>query len=459
MISFEALDLIAPIQKALVTQGYTHPTPIQAQAIPYILEGKDLLGCAQTGTGKTAAFAIPILQLLEQQPKAPGQRRIKALIVTPTRELAIQIAESFEDYGKNLSLKTTVIFGGVNQKPQVDALRRGVDILVATPGRLLDLMQQKYISLKDINLFVLDEADRMLDMGFIHDVKRLIAALPREKQTLFFSATMPPVIQKLADEILHHPVKVAVTPESTTAETINQKVYMVDKNNKNDLLLHVLKDKAITSALVFTRTKHGADKVVKVLEKHHIGAAAIHGNKSQNARQKALDHFKTRQIRVLVATDIAARGIDIDELMYVVNFEIPNIPETYVHRIGRSGRAGAKGIALSFCDIDEVAFLKDIQKIIGKSIPEAEEHPYPMKNFTALPSEKKGKKTPVPRGHHKREKPAQVPSFSSATGRGNEAPSAKKAARSSQAVGRSTNTHSPAFKRRREDFSRGNSAD
>lgn len=391
MISFDELDLINPIKKALQTEGYTKPTPIQAQAIPLVLDGNDLLGCAQTGTGKTAAFAIPIIQLLHNSShqQAKGTRAIRALIVTPTRELAIQIADSFAAYGKNTPLKYAVIFGGVGQKAQTDALAKGVDILIATPGRLLDLMNQRYISLKSINLFVLDEADRMLDMGFIHDVKKLIAALPAKRQSLFFSATMPPVIQKLASEILKDPVKVEVTPESSTADTINQFVYMVDRDNKNKLLIHILEDKNIKTALVFTKTKHGADKVVKMLLNHGVKAAAIHGNKSQNARQRALEEFKSHKIRVLVATDIAARGIDVDDLAYVVNYEIPNIPETYVHRIGRTGRAGANGTAFSFCDIDEKEFLQDIQKIIGKTIPKAEENPFPMTKFTATPSAKK----------------------------------------------------------------------
>jgi ATP-dependent RNA helicase RhlE len=421
MISFDELDLINPIKKALQTEGYTKPTPIQAQAIPLVLEGNDLLGCAQTGTGKTAAFAIPIIQLLHtsSHQQAKGTRAIRALIVTPTRELAIQIADSFAAYGKNTPLKYAVIFGGVGQKAQTDALAKGVDILIATPGRLLDLMNQRYISLKSINLFVLDEADRMLDMGFIHDVKKLIAALPTKRQSLFFSATMPPVIQKLASEILKNPVKVEVTPESSTADTINQFVYMVDRVNKNKLLIHILEDKNIKTALVFTKTKHGADKVVKMLLNHGVKAAAIHGNKSQNARQRALEEFKSHKIRVLVATDIAARGIDVDDLAYVVNYEIPNIPETYVHRIGRTGRAGANGTAFSFCEIEEKEFLQDIQKIIGKTIPKAEDNPFPMTKFTALPKTKKGGKS----GKSKtaaQHKPAQ------GNAKNNTAPTAKK---------------------------------
>jgi ATP-dependent RNA helicase RhlE len=392
MISFEELDLIDPIKKALKTEGYTKPTPIQAQSIPLILAGNDLLGCAQTGTGKTAAFAIPIIQLLMKQTPVKGLRSIRTLIVTPTRELAIQIGESFGAYGKNTHLKYTVVFGGVGQKAQTDALQKGVDILVATPGRLLDLMNQRFITLKDINIFVLDEADRMLDMGFIHDVKKLIAALPAKRQSLFFSATMPPAIQKLSGDILKNPLKVEVTPESSTADTINQSVYMVDRDNKNSLLLHLIEDKNLQTVLVFTKTKHGADKVVKMLLHKNIKAAAIHGNKSQNARQRALDEFKTKKIRVLVATDIAARGIDIDELAHVINYEIPNIPETYVHRIGRTGRAGSNGTAYSFCEIDEKEFLQDIQKIIGKTIPKVDDHPFPMTKFTASPSNKKGKR-------------------------------------------------------------------
>lgn len=385
-MTFSELELIEPIQKALKTLGYTNPTPIQSQAIPLLLQERDLLGCAQTGTGKTAAFAIPILQLLHKQgPQQKGSRKIKALIVTPTRELAIQIGESFADYGKNLHLSHTVVFGGVGQKAQTDVLQRGVDILVATPGRLLDLINQRFISLRDINFFVLDEADRMLDMGFIHDVKKLIALLPAKRQSLFFSATMPPAITKLANTILNNPVRVEVTPVSSTADTINQFLYYVDKGNKNGLLLHILEDKAIKTALVFTRTKHGADKIVKVLNAKGIKSAAIHGNKSQNARQNALAQFKDQTLRVLVATDIAARGIDIDELAHVINYEIPNISETYVHRIGRTGRAGANGTALSFCDAEEKEFLKDIHKLINKNIPVIEDHPFP---FTGARSEK-----------------------------------------------------------------------
>jgi len=378
-MSFENLKLIEPILRALKTEGYTTPTPIQEQSIPIILQQKDLLGCAQTGTGKTAAFAIPIIQLLYQDRlQHKEQKTIKALILTPTRELAIQIGESFAAYGKHTGLKHLVIFGGVSQNPQVDALRRGVDILVATPGRLLDLMNQRYVHLDHIKMLVLDEADRMLDMGFVNDVKKVIAKVPAKRQTLFFSATMPNEIQNLANTILTRPEKVEVTPVSSTADTIQQELYYVDKGDKKALLNHILKDKEIKTALVFTRTKHGADKVVKDLVKVGITAEAIHGNKSQNARQRALTNFKNRTTRVLIATDIAARGIDIDELTHVINYELPNIPETYVHRIGRTGRAGASGIALSFCDAEEIEFLKDIHKLIAKQIPVNEAHPYPM---------------------------------------------------------------------------------
>jgi ATP-dependent RNA helicase RhlE len=379
---FEQLNLISPILDALKAEGYSQPTPIQEQAIPLILQGKDLLGCAQTGTGKTAAFAIPILQLLHAKKSTDRnlKRPIKALIVTPTRELAIQISESFNAYGKNTGLKNTVVFGGVSQKAQTDALISGVDILIATPGRLLDLIQQKFVNLQSIEIFVLDEADRMLDMGFIHDVKKLLAIIPAKRQSLFFSATMAPAIVKLAETILNKPASVSVTPVSSTAETIKQFVYFVDQKNKNSLLSHVLADKAIGTALVFTRTKHGANKVTKYLLSKNITAEAIHGNKSQSARQTALQNFKNRTTRILVATDIASRGIDIDDLTHVINFEIPNISETYVHRIGRSGRAGAKGTSFSFCDAEEKEFLRAIEKLIGKKIPVFEDHPFPMTN-------------------------------------------------------------------------------
>jgi ATP-dependent RNA helicase RhlE len=401
-MSFEKLDLIEPILKALKAEGYSKPTPIQEQSIPILLKRNDLLGCAQTGTGKTAAFAIPILQLLHQDELyVKGPHGIKALILTPTRELAIQINESFAAYGKFLRLRHAVVFGGVSQKSQTDALRAGVDILIATPGRLLDLMNQRYVNLQHLKIFVLDEADRMLDMGFIHDVKKIIAKLPPKRQTLFFSATMPPEIQKLSNTILTNPQKVEVTPISSTANTIKQAVYFVDKGNKRKLLFHVLRDKSIVSALIFSRTKHGADRIAKDLSKSGVDALAIHGNKSQNARQNALGNFKSGKTRVLVATDIAARGIDVDNLSHVINFELPNVPETYVHRIGRTGRAGANGVALSFCDGDEKEFLHDIQKLIGKNVPVITDHPFPMNGaVSAAPQQKKSdKQNHSPRGN------------------------------------------------------------
>ncbi|ABL65284.1 DEAD/DEAH box helicase [Chlorobium phaeobacteroides] len=387
-MQFESLNIIEPILLALREEGYSTPTPIQAEAIPIVLQGIDLLGCAQTGTGKTAAFAIPILQILSENKLVDKSRKIRSLIVTPTRELAIQIGESFKAYGRHTGLTNTVIFGGVNQNPQTASLLRGVDILVATPGRLLDLMNQGHLHLRDVEILVLDEADRMLDMGFIHDVKKILAHLPKKKQSLFFSATMPPEIVKLAATILHNPSKVSVTPVSSTVEIINQAIYFVDKGNKNSLLLDLLKDKNIKTSLVFTRTKHGADKVVKYLLKHHITAEAIHGNKAQNARQRALNNFKAQTTRVLVATDIAARGIDVDDLEYVINFEMPNIPETYVHRIGRTGRAGAKGTALSFCDAEEKEYLRDIEKLIAKKIPVIESHPFPLMDHNPVKTAK-----------------------------------------------------------------------
>ncbi len=379
-MSFDSLDLIEPLRKALDTEGYTTPTPIQAQSIPIILREKDLLGCAQTGTGKTAAFAIPILQLLHIEKAARSGKAagpIRALILTPTRELAIQIDESLAAYGRHTSVRHGVIFGGVGQKPQTDMLRKGLDVLTATPGRLLDLINQGFVDLQHIRLFVLDEADRMLDMGFIHDVKKVIARLPAQRQSLFFSATMPPEIVKLSATILRDPQRVSVTPEATTAETVDQRVYFVDKSDKKRLLVHLLQNPEIETALVFTRTKHGANRVVKELAQSQITAEAIHGNKSQSARQQALSNFKARKTRVLVATDIAARGIDVDLLSHVINYELPNVPETYVHRIGRTGRAGADGIAFSFCEGEEKPYLRDIQKLIGLQIPVIQDHPYP----------------------------------------------------------------------------------
>jgi ATP-dependent RNA helicase RhlE len=377
-MQFESLNIIEPILRAVKEEGYTIPTPIQAESIPIILRGNDLLGSAQTGTGKTAAFAIPILQLLSANKVFDRKRKIRSLIVTPTRELAIQIGESFNAYGRHTGLTNTVIFGGVNQNPQTSTLLRGVDIVIATPGRLLDLLNQGFLNLRDVEILVLDEADRMLDMGFIHDVKKIIALVPAKKQSLFFSATMPPEIVKLAATILHNPLRVSVTPVSSTVDIIKQYVYFVDKGNKNSLLVNILRDQDIKTALVFTRTKHGADKVVKILLKNNISAEAIHGNKAQNARQRALTNFKAQTTRVLVATDIAARGIDVDDLEYVINFEMSNIAETYVHRIGRTGRAGAKGTAYSFCDAEEKEFLRDVEKLISKRIPVIENHPYPL---------------------------------------------------------------------------------
>ena len=373
-MTFKELGLTDSLLAGIDSMGYKTATPVQSQVIQPILAGKDIIASAQTGTGKTAAFLLPIVNKIITEPH--DENKINALIIVPTRELAIQIDESFGAYGKKTGLSHSVIFGGVSQVPQVSMLRRGVDILIATPGRLLDLMQQGYIKLNQLEIFVLDEADRMLDMGFIHDVKKVIAKLPAKRQTLFFSATMPPEIGQLANSILNNPVKVEITPVSSTAEKIEQSVYYVDKGNKKLLLAHLLQDAGIKTALVFTRTKHGADKVVKDLLKLGEKAAAIHGNKSQNARQKALTDFKTGALRILVATDIAARGIDVDQLSHVFNYELPNIAETYVHRIGRTGRAGASGIAISFCDGEEKAYLKDIQKLIAQSIPEVKEHPW-----------------------------------------------------------------------------------
>ncbi|MBN2790202.1 MAG: DEAD/DEAH box helicase [Candidatus Delongbacteria bacterium] len=377
-MQFQSLNIIKPILKAIKEEGYSIPTPIQEQCIPIVLKGSDVLGCAQTGTGKTAAFAIPILQLLETNRNYEDKRKIKSLIVTPTRELAIQIGESFAAYGRHTGIKHAVIFGGVKQHSQVSSLQSGVDVVVATPGRLLDLMNQGVLTLRNIKYFVLDEADRMLDMGFIHDVKKMIAELPKKRQSLFFSATMPQEIVTLAATILNDPAHISVTPVSSTVEIVKQCVYFVDKGNKSALLLDVLKDENINSALVFTRTKYGADKLVKIMHKNNIKAEAIHGNKSQNARQKALANFKAKTTRVLLATDIAARGIDIDDMEYVINYEIPNISETYVHRIGRTARAGAEGTAISFCDADEKPFLKDIEKLINKKIEVIEDHPFPL---------------------------------------------------------------------------------
>jgi ATP-dependent RNA helicase RhlE len=374
-LQFEDLKLIDPLLRAVRTLGYTTPTPTQVQAIPHVLQGRDLLGCAQTGTGKTAAFALPTIQRLLENPSKSG-RRLRALVLSPTRELASQIGESFDNYARHTSIKQTTIFGGVGQNPQAQALQRGVDVLVATPGRLLDLMGQGIVRLDSIEIFILDEADRMLDMGFIHDVKRVIAALPKQRQTLLFSATMPDAIQELANSILIDPLKVEVTPQATTVEKITQSVFFVEKNDKRALLEHLLSDRSIRRVLVFTRTKHGANKVVKQLGDARIVAEPIHGNKSQSARERALANFKSGATRVLVATDIAARGIDVDDITHVINYDLPNEPETYVHRIGRTARAGASGAAYSFCDADERGYLVDIERLIRLNIPRVETHPY-----------------------------------------------------------------------------------
>jgi len=379
-LTFNELGLTQHILDALQNEGYTNPTPIQEQAIPVILEGKDVFGCAQTGTGKTAAFAIPMIQMLYPKIKdSRGFKYIKALVLTPTRELAAQIDESFASYSKQTNLKHDVIFGGVSQYPQVASLKNGTDVLIATPGRLLDLIGQGYVNLEDLEFFVLDEADRMLDMGFISDIKKIIKYLPKTRQTLFFSATLPPQISDLAHSLLHNPVKIEVTPVSTTAEKVEQVIYMVAKQDKSSLLIHLIQEKKINRTLVFTRTKHGADKIAKSLNHANIRAEALHGNKSQQARERALDNFKTGRLKVLVATDIASRGIDIDDLSHVINFDLPNVPETYVHRIGRTGRAGNEGIAFSFCDKEERAYLKDINKITSQTIPVESEHPFSMK--------------------------------------------------------------------------------
>lgn len=388
-MTFEELQLHPLLLKALKNKGYLTPSPIQEKAIPHILKGRDVLGCAQTGTGKTAAFALPIIQNLMQGPRDYRKKKIRSLILTPTRELALQIAENFSEYGAHTDITCTVIFGGVSAVPQIEALRRGTDILVATPGRLNDLIQQKEISLGSLEIFVLDEADRMLDMGFIHDVKKVIALLPKKRQTLLFSATMPEEIQALTRKILYKPVTVEVTPVSSTVDTIDASLYYVDQANKRKLLAYLLRHEDVSSTLVFTRTKHGADRVAKFLNKEKITAASIHGDKSQNARQTALSNFKSGAVRVLVATDIAARGIDIEKLSCVFNFDLPNTPEDYVHRIGRTGRAGCEGRAISFSNIEEKEYVKNIEKLTKKTIPVVEEHPFPMTVFEVAPKETK----------------------------------------------------------------------
>ena len=388
-MTFQTLGLCAPILTALEEHGYERPSPIQEKAIPPALAGRDVLGCAQTGTGKTCAFAAPILQRLSAS-RVQGHP-LRALILTPTRELAIQIEESFLAYGKHLPLRCAVIFGGVGQNPQVEALGRGVDILVATPGRLMDLYQQGFVKLDQLEIFVLDEADRMLDMGFIHDVKKILKWLPRKKQTMLFSATMPPEIAELVNSLLHDPVRVAVDPVSSPVEAIQQSVYFVDKNNKTKLLAYLIRELDVKNALVFTRTKHGANKVAGDLAKAGITAAAIHGNKSQTARQQALADFKAGRVQALVATDIAARGLDIEELSHVFNYNLPDVPETYVHRIGRTGRAGREGAAVAFCDFGEKPLLRDIEKLMGRTVPVVEDHPYPMVVLEAPKKDKRGR--------------------------------------------------------------------
>ncbi|RBA28613.1 DEAD/DEAH box helicase [Flavobacterium tibetense] len=401
-MTFKELQLINHIQQALTEEGYTNPTPIQEQAIPEILAGQDLVACAQTGTGKTGAFAIPILNLIHRIVGSPKKtKHIRTLVVTPTRELAIQIDESFKTYGKYTGVKSLVIFGGVNQVPQVNELKQGVDVLIATPGRLLDLHKQGFIDLNHMHHLVLDEADQMLDMGFINDVKKIIKLTPDNRQTLLFSATMPLAIRELADSFLTRPKYISVTPISSTAENVAQKVYFVNKEDKRLLLKQLIIQESLSNALVFTRTKHGADNIVKVLKKAHIKAEAIHGDKSQNARQRVLEGFKNKEIDILVATDIAARGIDIEQLPFVINFDIPNISETYVHRIGRTGRAGNSGLAISFCGKDEKPYWQDIEKLIRMKIKVVSDHPYGWKEETPNPDAKpdlRNKKNPTEAG-------------------------------------------------------------
>jgi len=389
--SFSELALIEPIQRALAAEKYDTPTPIQAQAIPHLLAGRDLLGIAQTGTGKTAAFGLPILQRLFQDKAPAGPKGARALILTPTRELAIQIAESLRTYGRHLHLRQALVYGGVGQRPQVDSLARGVDILIATPGRLLDLMGQGHVRLDRLSIFVLDEADRMLDMGFIRDVRRIAATMPQRRQSLLFSATMPGDIAELAGSMLHDPIKVAVTPVASTVELIDQRVLFVETANKRALLTAMLSDPGIGRALVFTRTKHGANRVAEQLGRSQINAEAIHGDKAQNARQRALANFRSGRTRVLVATDIAARGIDIDGITHVINYELPNMPESYVHRIGRTARAGASGVALSFCDRDERAYLRDIERLTRRPLTVVADHPF-ASAAQALPEAKDGER-------------------------------------------------------------------
>ncbi|QBZ98787.1 DEAD/DEAH box helicase [Flavobacterium sangjuense] len=407
---FEDLSLSNSIQRAVFEEGYTSPTPIQEKAIPFILAGKDLVGCAQTGTGKTAAFAIPIIHNLHRMiGSSKKTKQIRCLVVTPTRELAVQIGESFDTYGKYTNLRQLTVFGGVSQVPQVDQLKKGVDILIATPGRLLDLHKQGFIDFDHLHYLVLDESDLMLDMGFINDVRKIVKLVPTNRQTLLFSATMPMAIRELADTFLNKPEYVSVTPVSSTAEIIEQQIYFVDKTDKRALLYHLIRNENLSNVLVFVRTKHGADNVVKALKKHGVNSEAIHGDKSQTARQRVLDHFKNKEISVLVATDIAARGIDIESLPYVINFDLPNIPETYVHRIGRTGRAGNGGISISFCSKDEEPYWKDIQKLIKVNVKTIKDHPYPWKDEVPNPDAKpdlRNKKKPEGKENNSRKSEA-----------------------------------------------------
>ncbi len=407
---FEDLSLSNSIQRAVHEEGYTSPTPIQEKAIPHILAGKDLVGCAQTGTGKTAAFAIPIIHNLHRiVGSSKKTKQIRCLVVTPTRELAVQIGESFDTYGKYTNLRQLTIFGGVSQVPQVDQLKKGIDILIATPGRLLDLHKQGFIDFDHLHFLVLDESDLMLDMGFINDVRKIVKLVPTNRQTLLFSATMPMAIRELADTFLNKPEYVSVTPVSSTAEIIEQQIYFVDKTDKRGLLYHLIRNENLSNVLVFVRTKHGADNVVKALKKHGVNSEAIHGDKSQTARQRVLDHFKNKEISVLVATDIAARGIDIESLPYVINFDLPNIPETYVHRIGRTGRAGNGGISISFCSKDEEPYWKDIQKLIKVNVKEIKDHPFPWKDEVPDPDAKpdlRNKKKPEGKENNSRKSEA-----------------------------------------------------
>ena len=420
-MKFSDLKLQENLLRAVAAEGYTVPTPIQLQAIPHVLEGRDVLGVAQTGTGKTAAFALPILQKLGATPVAT--RAIRCLVLAPTRELATQIAESFSVYGAHTGLTNAVVFGGVGQEPQVQRLRRGVDILVATPGRLMDLMDQRCVNFSHLNTLVLDEADRMLDMGFIRDVRRILKALPTKRQTLFFSATMPAEVDLLARQMLTHPVRVEVAPEATTAEKVDQRIYFVHKGDKRGLLVHLLKEAAITRALVFTRTKSGANRVTRQLAEAGVPADVIHGNKSQNARERALDGFKKGETRVLVATDIAARGIDVEQISHVINFDLPNIPESYVHRIGRTARASFSGVAMSFCDAEERAFLRDIERTIRMKVPVVEDHPFVNRSARAeTEAESEPRRRPQPPGRRARSSSPQARG-----GRGGHPPQARPA--------------------------------